>query len=208
MVRQLKWRVAIALVLTGLAAVAANAYKYRLNGNSAKREVVLPLKIGDWVGKEEIVTDRVKDLLEADTVLISTYFKHGQMIWFAMVYYKDNQIGFHTPESCFGGLGNKVFAEPDKTVFIESENKKFKIKNLRYRGDKGDKVLYYFYQVDDYSTDSYLNIRLKLLREQLKLNRPGVALFEMYAGFGEEKAIESLDEFVRSLVPILPSYLN
>lgn len=199
----------IALMLVSAAVVWAHHLAYGVW--RPKADLSLPLKIGDWNGREGIVSDRVYGLLEADTVLIRSYFKKDQEIWFAVVYYKDNQVGFHEPESCFGGLGNQVFDEGTLNLFVPEWKKNMKVNQLHYKGTKEEKILFYFYEVGDFFSDSYFKIRLKMMSEQLKLKRPGVALFELYSPVrngGTEQARKNLKDFLGYLIPQLPGYLN
>jgi len=176
-----------------------------------KQNLPIPLKIGKWVGQEELVTERVYKLLEADTVLIRKYFNGNNEIWFSVVFYQDNQVGFHSPEGCFGGLGEQVFKQGVVNLFVPEWNKTVKVNNLHYKGRKGEKILFYFYEVGDFITDSYFKIRLKILLDQLKFKRPGVALFELYSPVGVkgiDQTKDNLKDFLTHLIPRLPDYLS
>jgi EpsI family protein len=176
-----------------------------------RNDFKVPLSVGPWAGREEGVGERVSRLLEADTVLIRDYFKGDEEIWFAAVYYKDNQVGFHAPEACFGGLGNQVFDEGDVKLYIKEWDRSVLVKKLHYKGEKGEKILHYFYMVNDSIADSEFKIRLRMLWEQLRFRRPGVALFEMYSPVGPkgtEQATENLKDFLVHLIPRLRVHLK
>lgn len=184
--------------------VRSHAYMY--SHWKVTHEFEIPLRIGDWIGQEIEVKKDVLDILEADTVLIRFYNKGNDQIWFAVVYYKDNQVGFHTPEACFGGLGNKVFKEKDRKFYIDELKESVVLNQRKYIGNKGDKILYYFYETGDYLTKSYINTRIKMMTEQIKFKKPAVGLFEMYANIiegNEDDARKKLDDFVQKLIPIV-----
>ena len=186
-------------------------HRFLYAGWKPMQELPIPLKIGRWVGQEQPVAERVYKVLEADSVLIRNYFKGDNEIWFAVVFYKDNQVGFHSPEACFGGLGNKVFKEGTISVLIPEWNRTVKINQLRCKGPEGEKILFYFYEVGDFITDSYFKIRLKLLFDQLRFRRPGVALVELYSPVGSkglDQAKDNLKDFLRHLIPQLPPCLS
>lgn len=171
----------------------------------------LPLNVGQWTGKEEIPTERIYRLLEADTVIIRKYFKGDNEIWFAGVYYRDNQVGFHRPEACFGGLGYKVFKEEVLNFYVPDWDRTVKINQLHYKGNGREKILYYFYEAGDYITESYVKMRVKMLSDQLGFKKPGVALFELYSPAGKggvKRAKENLKDFLSHLIPKLPCYLK
>ncbi len=186
-------------------------HRFLYAGLTPKKELPMPLKIGDWVGQEQPVAERVYKILEADSVLIRKYLKGNSEIWFAVVFYKDNQVGFHSPEACFGGLGDKVFREESLDLLIPEWNRTVKVNELHYKGPKGSKILFYFFGTGDFITESYFNMRLKLLFDQLKFKRSGVALVEAYSPVGLngiDHAKDNLKDFLSHLIPQLPSHLS
>lgn len=170
-----------------------------------------PLLIGEWTGKEQVIAERMYNILEADSILSRRYSKGSGSIGFSLVFYKDNQVGFHRPESCLGGLGETVFDKGTVDIAVNGWNKKISVNELHYKGHRGERILYYFYTVDDYITDSYFLVRLKMLFEQLRFRRPAVALVEVYASVdptGIHRTKERLKDFLRHLIPELPASLT
>lgn len=208
---RLRNRLVVLLLLLGVSTGLVWAHHFAYGVWRPKSDLKIPLFVGEWRGRDKPVAKRVYELLEADTVIIRTYIKGNSSIWFAVVYYKDNQVGFHAPESCFGGLGNQVFDEGNLSLFIPRWNRSVKVNRRHYKGPKGEKILLYFYSTGEFITESYFKIRVQMLYKQLKFQKPGVALFELYCPVGPEgegKAVACLKDFLSELIPLLPSYIK
>ena len=69
----------------------------------------LPLTLGGWQGKSFPVQERILQILETEYILDRDYVNgDGRHMFLSIVYYPDNKIGFHNPESCNTGAGSKI----------------------------------------------------------------------------------------------------
>jgi len=199
---RLKYVVAV-LVITNLFIVY---HRYVISKLQPKLNFELPLIVGDWKGEEESVSIKSYQILEADTVLARTYSNEDKLIGFSAVFYSDNQVGFHKPESCSGGIGRKVFKEGVVEIFLNKLGKTIKVNQLKIRGQKGEGILLYFYKVGNYFSESYLKVRIRMLLDQLQFKAFDVCLFQIYSPVNfknDESARTDLNHFLNDLAPYL-----
>jgi EpsI family protein len=94
---------------------------------------------------------------------------------------------------------------------VKEWGRAIRVKQLCYKGEDGERIVRYFYMLDDFVADSESKIRLRMLWEQLRFRRPGVALFEMYSPVGPKgtgQANENLKDFLVHLIPRLRVHLK
>jgi EpsI family protein len=209
-VQRLEGRIIILISLLLLTGAMVWIHWFLYVGQESGGNLAIPFHADQWVGKEQVVPDSVVDILQADSVMIRTYSNKDQWIWLALVFYKDNLLGFHAPESCFGGLGYTLRREKTIDLFIKKWNMTVKINNLRYSGSEDERVLFYYYQIGTFVTESYFKMRLAFFLERLRFKKPGVALVELYSPVsanGVRQAEENLQDFLSYFIPELASLM-
>ncbi len=77
----------------------------------------LPLTLGEWQGKSYPVQERILQILNTEYILDRDYVNgDGRHMFLSIVYYPDNKIGFHNPESCNTGAGSKIIQKDILTI--------------------------------------------------------------------------------------------
>ena len=85
----------------------------------------------------------------------------------ALIYYPDNQISFHAPEACLGGVGYTIMAEEIKTLKFSTHDS-LRVKALHYNRNQMREIIYYFYETNNFVTPNYLTFRWQMLLNQVK----------------------------------------
>lgn len=169
----------------------------------------LPLAIGGWSGKTFPVSERILKILETEYILDRDYVnEQGRHIYLSIVYYPDNKIGFHNPESCNTGEGAKI-AKKDVLPIGKNESA-LKVNRLIMERTQGNKVILYFFVSGDYITHDYFKFRLHMMKQQMGFRRPSGAQVQIHAVIGQDlqTTISIMEDFIRNLAPHLPKYLS
>jgi EpsI family protein len=174
----------------------------------------LPLTFGGWEGKSYPVQERILQILETEYILDRNYVNgDGRHMFLSIVYYPDNKIGFHNPESCNTGAGSKIIKKDvlsmkNNKTDIRSED--FKVNRLILQRMQGDKVILYFFVSGDYMTHDYKKFRLHMMKQQMSFRRPSGAQIQIHSNiFPDLKTtIAVMEDFIQNLAPKLPDYLS
>jgi EpsI family protein len=174
----------------------------------------LPLTVGSWEGRSFPVAERILRILETEFILDRDYAnKEGRHVFLSIVYYPDNKIGFHNPESCNTGAGSKITKKD--MVSIGNQNPKgkldgFKVNRLILERTQGNKVILYFFVSGDYITHDYFNFRLHMMKQQMGFRRPSGAQVQVHSVIASDlnTTIPVMEDFIRNLAPLLPDYLS
>jgi EpsI family protein len=174
----------------------------------------LPLTFGGWRGKSYPVEERILQILETNYILDRDYVNgDGRHVFLSIVYYPDNKIGFHNPESCNTGEGSKIIQKD--VLSIPKQNPAtqldgFKVNRLILQRMQGNKVILYFYVSGDYMTHDYLKFRLHMMEQQMGFRRPSGAQIQIHSNIVPDlkTTISAMEDFIRILAPRLPDYLS
>jgi EpsI family protein len=172
----------------------------------------IPLSIANWSGEKIAIDKEIFDILGTNSVIMREYkSKEGQIVWLSIVYYPDNRVGFHHPESCYGGVGYTII--DDRVEAIKIQGKKpciIQAKILHYRRNDKEKLIIYFFEAKDFITSSYLKLRKRMMLNQIKFKRHSGAMvrFSIPILHGNtDEAFTILKKFMSQVVPLLPQYL-
>jgi EpsI family protein len=174
----------------------------------------LPLSLGQWQGKSYSVPERILEILETQYILDREYVNpDGRQLYLSIVYYPDNKIGFHNPESCNTGAGSKIVQRdvlPLGSGNRSSSLNGFKVNRLILERMQGNKVILYFFVSGNYITDDYLKFRWHMMKQQMEFKRPSGAQVQIHGAIAPDmkKTIATMEDFVQNLAPMLPKYLN
>ena len=166
-----------------------------------------PLTIGTWKGENTLRDKNIFDILETEDLIVREYIKDNNKVNLAIVYYGGKIEGFHRPEACFSGQGSELI---DKELEeIKVNNRIVKVNKLIFKQKEQKRILWYFFYSKGYFTGNYKDFRWRLLLNELKGKKHGVAMVQISSTFrkDEEKAVENLKEFTPLLVPLLKKYL-
>jgi EpsI family protein len=174
----------------------------------------LPLTLGGWHGKSFPVQERILQILETEYILDRDYVNgDGRHMFLSIVYYPDNKIGFHNPESCNTGAGSKIIQKDvlsimDKKKDVQSEN--LKVNRLILQRMQGDKVILYFFVGGNYVTHDYKKFRLHMIKQQMGFRRPSGAQIQIHSNIVPDlkTTIAAMEDFIQNLAPRLPDYLS
>jgi EpsI family protein len=172
----------------------------------------LPLMIGEWRGTNFPVEERIKHILETEYIMNRDYVnRDGRHVFLSVVYYPDNKIGFHNPESCNVGAGSHIVHKDVQSLMIERPDggsEIFKVNRLILSGERGDKVILYFFVSGDYMTSDYFKFRLHMMKQQMGFRTPSGAQIQIHSTIesDSETTVRIIAEFLRLLKPILPQY--
>jgi EpsI family protein len=171
-----------------------------------------PLTVGEWRGISYTVEDRVKDILDTEYILSRDYVSpQGEHVFLSMVYYPDNKIGFHNPESCNTGVGMKVLEEKIVPVNIPMRaggQKQIDLNMLVLGQDVPAKVIYYFYLTGDTMSGKYTAFRWQMMRQQMQFKRPSGTQVQLHIPVrgSVEGTRDLVTRYMNALAPALLSY--
>ena len=174
----------------------------------------LPLTLGGWQGKIYPVQERILQILETEYILDRDYVNgDGRHMFLSIVYYPDNKIGFHNPESCNTGAGSKIIKKDVLSVKnnktgVRSED--FAVNRLILQRMQGNKVILYFFVSGNYMTHDYLKFRLHMMKQQMGFRRPSGAQIQIHSNIVPDlkTTIAVMEDFIQNLAPKLPDYLS
>jgi EpsI family protein len=174
----------------------------------------LPLTLGGWQGKSFPVQERILQILETEYILDRDYVNgDGRHMFLSIVYYPDNKIGFHNPESCNTGVGAKIIQRDVLPIGGQEPNTQldgFKANRLILQRTAGDKVILYFFVSGNYITHDYLKFRLHMMKQQMGFRRPSGAQIQVHSVIGPdmETTISIMEDFINNLAHVLPDCLG
>jgi EpsI family protein len=174
----------------------------------------LPLTLGGWQGKSYPVQERILQILQTEYILDRDYVNgDGRHMFLSIVYYPDNKIGFHNPESCNTGAGSKIIQKDVLPIGIKNSTTQldgFKVNRLILQRMQGDKVILYFFVSGNYMTHDYLKFRLHMMKQQMGFRRPSGAQIQIHSTIAPDlkTTLPVMEDFIRNLAPILPDYLS
>ncbi len=200
--RSLRVRVIISLVLIallgGVSALALYPSKMQRGGLKASN---LPLTIASWVGREQIVDDYVKEILETEDVVERAYTSplHGASeVSLAVVYSPDNRRVAHPPEVCYEGSNWEV----SERRIVENEGLPAMVRLVIGHGSSRDLVLY-CYKSGDAFIANYYQQQLEIIKNYLLLRPTASALvrFSTPIDASVTTAEQRLTDFARIMMP-------
>ncbi|HNQ50070.1 MAG TPA: EpsI family protein [Candidatus Omnitrophota bacterium] len=168
-----------------------------------------PLAINGWIGMNIDVDTNTKDLLETQAVLMRRYKKGTSRVDLAVVYYPDDKVGFHMPESCYTGQGSHII-DKDVSTFDVGNRSQLLCNRLSVRGNKGNEEVFYYFQSGNIRTEHYSRLRWQILRNKINRGVNGSSLIRLSssAEISQEQAYNSIQQFVRDVIPMLTEYLH
>lgn len=190
------------LVVTSLIAVGLNYFGAKPVTNVDLSKI--PMKVNGWQGKEIPVESDVNAILETESVLMREYKRSNDVVWLAIVYYKDSRVSLHLPESCYTGQGSQIVERGTEKINDQIIANKFVLK-----GNKGNQIVLYYFESGDFRTHSYQSLRWNMILNRLKRKSNSGALvrYSISIGRSQEESQKVLKKFISDLGPLLPQYL-
>ena len=197
-------RVRLAIVLALLAVVATVSavalYPTRRERSSLKA-ALLPMELGDWVGREIPVDAETKAILETDDGVMRFYVDTGERrreVQFAVVFSPQNRRVAHPPEICYKGAGwetsEKKISRPDGLPPL--------VRLIVAKGLRRDMVIY-CYKAGDKLEANYYRQQINIIANQLAMRSTSSALIRLSAAIqlDEERTEKDILDFARLMIP-------
>jgi len=169
----------------------------------------IPIKIGEWQGKDLPIDELTTDILETDAVLLRIYENpKGRQVALAVVYYQDNRVALHLPESCISGAGSFIVKEDVEPIPLPGEND-FKANLMQVKGDKGNQVIVYYFESTGTRTASYKDMRWQRMmnRVRSRSNNGALVRFSTVSSASPEEDLALVKSFMALMSPLLTEYL-
>jgi len=166
-----------------------------------------PLLVGDWVGTEMSMDERVYEILETDLIIHRIYSNGEKQVFLSIVYYPETITGFHTPDFCLLAQG----IEPEKSgkeieLSSGNESKKISMTQLKYKTGDRSELAYYFFKSGEYMGSSYILLRLSLALGKIMHRSLSGSLIRISSiiPYGDIDTVSgNLSEFLEALHPHL-----
>jgi EpsI family protein len=178
-----------------------------------------PMQIGDWRGASlPPITDSIMAILRVDDYVNRVYnapARYGAGLYIG--YYRSQRQGdsIHSPLNCMPGAGWEPVSQRPLTISVPSTGAETTIAVNRYVIQKGvdrQLVLYWYQSHGRVVANEYWS-KFYLIRDAVRLNRTDAALVRVIVPMpsnlegAESKAEDQAVEFVRSMFPLLSTYL-
>ncbi len=171
-----------------------------LHDNAASLTNALPLSMGTWQGRDLIVREQVKQILETENILMRRYRSdEGKEVLLTIVYYRNGRVAFHMPESCTSGQGASVIGRRYELLKLKHGGE-VPLVTFVTQGNKGESDVKYFYLAGGIKTGSYALLRFAMIRNALTKGSTDCAMIKV-SGRGKDV----LDAFLQELCTHLPS---
>jgi EpsI family protein len=178
-----------------------------------------PVQIGEWRGRPlPPISDSIMAVLRVDDYVDRVYYAPGRYgAGLYIGYYRSQRQGdsIHSPLNCMPGAGWEPVSQQTLSIAVPNAGTETSIAVNRYVIQKGvdrQLVLYWYQSHGRVVANEYWS-KFYLIRDAVRLNRTDAALVRVIVPIpsnldaGESKAEEQAIAFVRSMFPLLSTYL-
>lgn len=205
-----KTRYTLTILLLLTAATIVFFLQRGSTGTATKIDIkTIPLKVGEWQGKDLPIDELTTDILETDAVLLRIYENpEGRQVAIAIVYYQDNRVALHLPESCLSGAGSLIVKEDVEPIQLSGQ-KDFDVNLLQVKGDKGNQVVVYYFESTGTRTASYKDMRWQRMMNKLRSrsNNGALVRFSTVSSSSPEEDLAVVKSFMALMAPVLTEKL-
>ena len=171
----------------------------------------IPLKLGEWQGRDVPLDKRVYDILETKAIINRSYASNGKSVFLSLVYYPETKVDFHAPEGCLAGRGVQISKSP-RSILIYYNGKRVNIalNQLVRRHNGVDELYFYFYKAGSFVGKSYIKLRFNLALNKFKSKSRSGSLIRVSTPVVDgnyQAASKVLCSFIQALYPYLIKYL-
>lgn len=170
----------------------------------------IPLEFGEWKGKDIPMDDEIYQALQTRSVILREYINpRGDGVVLTIVYYRNNRVELHLPERCSVGQGSDIIERNKETIPTDTNESVITANKLLVKNPKSKQIILYYFQSGDFSTPSYLGLRLHMIFNKLKGKPNSGALIKFSALIkdSDHETIELLKKFIKEMSPLLSKYL-
>ncbi len=206
-------RIRLLLIILLFALFSGVIHSFTINNHSLDIKNIqetVPITFNNWQGKELPLSEEIFEILQTQSILVREYQNEkGDKVTLAIIYYPDNQISFHGPEACLGGIGYTIKEGGIKDLQIPlSSLSTLQVKWLQYNRNHANELIYYFYATNNFVTPDYLTFRWQMLVNQLKYKQTNGALIRVSTPIlSNSSAEQALFKFLSIAFPALSNLI-
>ena len=166
---------------------------------------------GRWRGADEPLSDRVREKLGTDDILMRRYVNaRGDIVWLYVSFFERQQQGeiSHSPKNCLPGAGWQPL-ESKRISYPVPDRDAGMINEVIFDKDGQRQLVYYWFQERGRVVASEYAVKLYLIWDVITRHRTDGALLRVSAPIhdSEEATREQLQEFMRVALPQLNEFL-
>lgn len=176
----------------------------------------LPLKIGDWSGREEPLDQVYLDVLQVSDYLMAQFSRPTDPapvgLWIAYYDTQTQGVAVHSPRACLPGGGWQIVQITDHEIDgVGPDGGPLRVNRVEIAlGEQRQLVYYWFAQRGRNLTSEYL-VKWYIFQDGLMLNRTDGALVRLTTPVTDKADLQAgdarLEAFVRDIDPKLAYYL-
>jgi EpsI family protein len=153
----------------------------------------LPRVVGDWVGEDYPMTERVAEALGAD-VTVNRFYQGpgGAGAWVFVAYFREQQVGsqIHSPQHCVPGSGWTI--QSVERTRVDRGGSPAEVQRLSIDRQGSEQVMLYWFRTRSGVVAGEYALKLDLVKNSLR-GRPIDAAFVRYtAPAGQEAQLREL----------------
>ena len=156
----------------------------------------IPMHVGKWKGQDVSLDETVYEILETRAIIHRSFISgNGDNVFLSVVHYHDTKVGFHAPEACLGGRGEKT-TKTTKTItlFSGARQRTIEIAEIIATRVTGQTLTYYFFKSGRFIGSNYIKMRLSIAANKFARNDTRGSLVRISTTLipGNEAVAESL----------------
>jgi len=189
--------IALLVILAASSVLSLKLYFRERNEHDVVDVRKFPVEIGEWKGKDVLVTDTEYKILETHNLVSREYFdSKGETIYLFIIYSETNRSVFHPPEVCMIGEGMEMVNKTEER--LDAKMKKISANKLSLQKNNYKQLALYCYKAGNlYTSNFYLQQVYLAMHQVFGKNVPGATIRVSTSLSGaEEEAVAALKEFL------------
>jgi exosortase D (VPLPA-CTERM-specific) len=175
---------------------------------------MLPMKEGGWNGRRGRLDDLYLEALKLDDYLLADFNAAGRSpVNLYVAYYKSQRKGesVHSPRSCIPGGGWRIDDIAARGIELAGDTGTLAVNRVVIERGNVKQVVYYWFEQRGRVLTSEYQVKWFIFWDSLTRNRTDGAMLRLtvpvLAGQTEADADRTLEEFARTMVPVLRPYI-
>ena len=210
----MKIKISTIVVIIALIAAALISWPSYFSNYAAPDTVdihAFPMTVGEWRGREIPISDNDYAILETRNAFARMYTNpDGQEVMLYMIYSQHNRRVAHPPEICYTGGGATIIKKYPYTVDYGAKHP-LTLNRVTIDDDSYQQIMYYWFKIGTSHTPSYWKQQF-LIGLKTLLRRPAssamIRVTSVIADNDEAATARIMDDFVRTIMPVVPKYLR
>ena len=169
----------------------------------------IPRRIGQWQGIDEILEDRILEVLDLDAYLQRRYLdRRGNMLWLYIGYYLHQRQGkgIHSPKHCYPGAGWSIVEKGVEEIPLNDQDRPLiRAHRIVFQREGVQQVILYWFQSTDRIVHSEYAQRFYMVVDAMLRGRTDGALVKVSAPVQDdiEGTLARLKGFIRDAYPFI-----